>query len=267
MAPAVLGGVLGMVLAWWGTRALIHFAPPNLPRAGDVHVDYAVLGFAMGISMLSALVFGVLPALQASRAEFSSRGVLRGGSHALRNSLVVAEIALSFVLATGAGLFFRSFLALNAVDMGFRADNTLVMYAHAPAKSLQRACRCGAIFVDQCFCRRSRACSWRAVDGCCDGIARSGRYGSNGSYAVVGKHVFGEGQKMPQSNWSLSSPNYFATLGVPLLRGRDFTVCGDRYDAPGVIIVSDSVVRARRFPVAAKIRSGGRLSAVSTSRR
>jgi predicted permease len=70
----------------------------------------------------------------------------------------------------------------------------------------------------------------------------TGRYGSNGSYAVVGKHVFGEGQKMPQSNWSLSSPDYFATMRIPLLRGRDFTV-RDRYDAPGVIIVSDSVVR------------------------
>jgi predicted permease len=244
MALAVMGGVLGMALAWWGTRALIHFAPPDLPRVSDVHVDYAVLGFAVGISMLSALVFGALPALQASRAEFSSsqngRGVLRGGSHTLRNSLVVAEIALSFVLATGAGLFFRSFLALNAVDMGFRADNTLVMYAHAPAKSLQEHVDVGRSFVDKILPSLASLPGVRSTAAVM-GLP-TGRYGSNGSYAVVGKHVFGEGQKMPQSNWSLSSPDYFATMRIPLLRGRDFTV-RDRYDAPGVIIVSDSVVR------------------------
>jgi putative ABC transport system permease protein len=133
---AAFGGLLGIVLASWGTRALLHFAPAGLPRADEIHLDYAVLAFAMGLSLLSAIVFGVLPAMQASRVEFSSRGVLRGGSHRLRNSLVVAEIAPSFVLATGAGLFFRSFLAPNAVDMGFRQDNILVMYAHAPAKEL-----------------------------------------------------------------------------------------------------------------------------------
>ena len=103
----------------------------------------------MGLSLLSAVVFGVLPAMQASRVEFSSRGVLRGGSHRLRNSLVIAEIALSFVLATGAGLFFRSFLALNAVDMGFRQDNILVMYAHAPAQDLNQYVNVTHSFVDK----------------------------------------------------------------------------------------------------------------------
>jgi predicted permease len=124
--------------------------------------------------------------------------------------------------------------------MGFRADNTLVMYAHAPAKSLQEHVDVGRSFVDKILPSLASLPGVRSTAAVM-GLP-TGRYGSNGSYAVVGKHVFGEGQKMPQSNWSLSSPDYFATMRIPLLRGRDFTV-RDRYDAPGVIIVSDSVVR------------------------
>jgi predicted permease len=237
---AALGGLLGIALASLGMRALVYFAPSNLPRVDDVHLNTPVLVFAMGISTLSAVLFGVLPALHASRTEFSSRGVLRGGSHTLRNSLVVAEIALSFVLATGAGLFFRSFLTLNAVDMGFQPGSTLVMYAHAPANGLDQYVDVGRSFVDKLLPSIS------ALPGVESAAAvmglPTGRYGSNGSYAVVGKQVFTEGQKLPESNWSLSSPHYFATMRIPLLRGRDFTAL-DRYDAPGVIIVSESVVR------------------------
>jgi predicted permease len=165
--------------------------------------------------------------------------VVRGGSHALRNSLVVAEIALSLVLANGAALFFRSFLALNSVDMGFRPDNTLVMYAHAPAKDLNQYVDVGRAFVDKLLPTLSQlpgVQSAAAVMG-----LPTGNYGSNGSYAVVGKHVFAEGQKLPESNWALSSPNYFAAMRIPLTRGRDFTP-RDRYETAGVIIVSNSVV-------------------------
>ncbi len=237
---ATLGGLLGIVLASWGTRALLRFAPPNLPRADEIHLDYAVLAFAMGLSLLSALVFGVLPAMQASRVEFSSRGVLRGGSHRLRNSLVVAEIALSFVLATGAGLFFRSFLALNAVDMGFRQDNVLVMYAHAPAKELNEYVNVAHSFVDKLLPTLSAMPGVQATAAVM-GLP-TGQYGSNGSYAVTGKQVLGEGEKLPESNWSLSSPNYFAAMHIPLLRGRDFTA-QDQYGTQGVVIVSESAAR------------------------
>jgi putative ABC transport system permease protein len=237
---AALGGVLGIVLAYWGTQALLHFAPADLPRANEIHLDYAVLGFAMGLSLLSAMLFGVLPAMQASRVEFSSRGVLGGGSHRLRNCLVMAEIALSFVLATGAGLFFRSFLALNAVDMGFRQDNVLVMYAHAPAKDLSQYVNVAHSFVDKLLP------SLRAMPGVKATAAvmglPTGQYGSNGSYAVVGKQTIREGEKLPESNWALTSPEYFAAMHIPLLGGRDFTA-QDRYGSPGVVIVSESAVR------------------------
>jgi predicted permease len=237
---AALGGLLGILLAAWGTWALLRFAPADLPRSNEIHLDYAVLAFAMGLSLLSAMVFGVLPAMQASRAEFSSRGVLRGGSHRLRNSLVVAEIALSFVLATGAGLFFRSFLALNAVDMGFRQDNILVMYAHAPAQELSQYVNVAHSFVDRLLptlAAMPGVESTAAVMG-----LPTGQYGSNGSYAVVGKQVMREGEKLPESNWALSSPSYFAAMQIPLLHGRDFTP-QDQYGAPGVVIMSESAAR------------------------
>ena len=237
---AALGGLLGIVLAYWGTQALLHFAPADLPRANEIHLDYAVLAFAMGLSLLSAVVFGVLPAMQASRVEFSSRGVLRGGSHRLRNSLVVAEIALSFVLATGAGLFFRSFLALNAVDMGFRQDNVLVMYAHAPAKELSQYVRVAHSFVDKLLPSLAAMPGVEATAAVM-GLP-TGQYGSNGSYAVAGKQVMREGEKLPESNWALTSPNYFAAMHIPLLGGRDFTA-QDQYGAPGVVIISESAAR------------------------
>ncbi|MDE3196205.1 MAG: ABC transporter permease, partial [Acidobacteriota bacterium] len=240
LALALCGGLAGIALAAFGTKALVHFAPANLPRVEDIHADVTVLAFAIGISVVSAIVFGVLPALHASRAELSTRGVLRGGSHVLRNSLVVAEIALSFVLATGAGLFFRSFLALNAVDMGFRPENVLVMYAHAPAKGLPQYVAVGREFVDRIvptLARLPGVVSSAAVMG-----LPTGRYGSNGSYAVAGKHSFGAGQKLPDSLWALSTPAYFATMKIPLLRGRDFTPL-DRYDSEPVVIVNQKVVR------------------------
>ncbi len=237
---AALGGVLGIVLAYWGTQALLHFAPADLPRANEIHLDYAVLAFAMGLSLLSAMVFGVLPALHASRVEFSSRGVLRGGSHRLRNCLVVAEIALSFVLATGAGLFFRSFLALNAVDMGFRQDNILVMYAHAPAKGLTQFVNVAHSFVDKLLPSLAAMPGVKATAAVM-GLP-TGQYGSNGSYSVVGKQTMREGEKLPESNWSLTSPNYFAAMHIPLLGGRDFTA-RDQYGAPGVVIISESAAR------------------------
>jgi putative ABC transport system permease protein len=236
---ATLAGLLGVLLASWGTRALLHFAPANLPRSQEIHLDYSVLAFAMGLSLLSAVAFGVLPALHASRVEFSSRGLLRGGSHRLRNCLVVAEIALSFVLAIGAGLFFRSFLTLNAADMGFSQQKVLVMYAHAPAKELREYVNVTHSFVDRLLP------SLAAMPGVQASAAvmglPTGQYGSNGSYSVVGKPT-GPGEKLPESNWALSSPNYFATMHIPLLRGRDFTP-RDQHESSGIVIVSQSAAR------------------------
>ena len=239
--PALGGAVLGIGLAWAGTRALVRFAPANLPRIGDVQVDYAVLGFALAMALLSAMIFGVLPALHASRVEFSARGVLRGGSNVLRNSLVVSEIALSCVLALGAGLFFRSFMVLNAADLGFRPERMLVMYAHAPAKTLAEHVAVSRQIANELLPQLA------AMPGVQSAAAvmglPTGTMGSNGFYWVEGRP---KPAKAPESIWALTSPDYFRTMGVPLLRGRDFAA-RDAFDSGGVAIISEGLAR-QSFP-------------------
>jgi predicted permease len=190
---------------------------------------------------VSALIFGVLPALHTSRVQTSSRGVLSGGSHTLRNALVISEIALSLVLAMGAGLLFRSFLALNAADLGFYPDRMLVIYAHAPAKGLDENVAASQAFSQQLLPQLS------ALPGVTSAAAvmglPTGTYGSNGSYWIVGQP---KPRKAPESIWALSSPNYFATLGVPLLRGRDFSL-HDSFESGGVAIISEALAR-QSFP-------------------
>jgi predicted permease len=236
----ILGGAGGLGLAWIGARALLRLAPPNLPRTSEIGLNLPVLAFALTVSLLSALFFGVAPAFRASRAEFGARGVLKGGSHGLRNSLVIAEVALAFVLATGAGLLFRSFLALNETDMGFKTERTLVVYAHAPARTLKDYVGVGEGIGGRLLPSIS-AIPGVTSTGAAMGLP-TGQYGSDGLYAVLGKHTWGRGQKLPQANFSLASPNYFATLGVPLLRGRDFAST-DSFNTPGAVIVSASLVR------------------------
>jgi predicted permease len=235
------GAVVGIAVAWCGTRLLVHFAPASLPRVDDIHVDSAVLGFAMLLGAISALFFGVLPALRTSRTEFSARGTLRGGSHWLRNSLVISEIALSLVLAMGAGLFFRSFLSLNAADLGFRPEHLLVMYAHAPAETLN-----DHVNVSRSF-DRDLLPQLAALPGVESAAAvmglPAGNYGSNGLYFRTDRP---KPAKPPEANWSLSSPNYFATMLMPLLRGRDFGA-HDEFGSAGVAIVSESMAR-QGFP-------------------
>jgi predicted permease len=158
----------------------------------------------------------------------------------MRNSLVVAEIALSFVLATGAGLFFRSFLALNATEMGFRPERMLVMHAHAPARTKLEYVGTGQAMVDRLLPRLASLPGVEAT-GAVMGLP-TGKYGSDGYYAVVGRQTMRDLTKLPEASFSLSSPNYFSTLHVPLLQGRDFTA-RDQYGAPGVAVISQTLAR------------------------
>jgi predicted permease len=141
---ALGAGILGVIIASVATDALLLRGGSGvaLPRLADVTVDWRVLLFAIGLCCASSVVFGLAPAFEASRVNLSdalkqagARGVLGGQFASLRGALVVAQIALSFVLVIGAGLLFRSLLALTSVELGFRSDAMLVMYAHAPART------------------------------------------------------------------------------------------------------------------------------------
>src|SRR5215510_4018807 len=126
-----MGGTFGLLLAWWGVDLLVSLAPPDLPRREDIGVDYRALGFTFLVSLLTALFFGLLPALQATRANLNEalKEGSRGGSRRqrLRGVLVVAEIALALVLLVGSGLLLHSLIRLHHVNPGFDTGNLLTM--------------------------------------------------------------------------------------------------------------------------------------------
>jgi len=261
-ALAAAGGALGVLLARAATNLLIRLAPANLPRLGEVGVDWPVLGFAAAASLAATLLFGLAPAWQASRVDLSEAlklggaRVSGGGSvHRLRDVLVVAEISVCFALSIGAGLLARSFLALSSVELGYRPEGILVMYAHAPARSLEQHRQASRVF-DQIFGELAAIPGVKSVAGAM-GLP-AGPYGSNGAYAVQGRHTFAPGQKLPEAGFRLSTPGYFATLGIPLGRGRDFTE-RDQYDAPFVAIISEALARqsfAGEDPIGKRLQCG-----------
>ncbi|HWQ07697.1 MAG TPA: FtsX-like permease family protein, partial [Holophaga sp.] len=258
----LLGGLAGCALAYLGTDAMLRLAPENLPRLDEVRVDTTTLLFATVISMLSAVLFSLLPAWQASRVDVNealkqSGGRSAGGrgSHKLRGSLAAIEIALAFVLALGAGLLLKSFLGLTSADLGFRTDGILVMYAHVPANEEAEYKRATGTFekILRDVSTLPGVTSASAAMG-----MPAGQYGSNGSYAVEGRHSFTPGAKLPQAGFRLASPGYFSTLGIPLLRGRDFSE-RDQYSAPVVAIISRALAREtfpNEDPIGRRIKCG-----------
>ena len=249
---AILGGAAGVLMAAFGTDLLLRVSSAGvpLPRTNEIHIDRLVLIFATATSLLTSIIFGLVPAWRASCVELQdalkqggTRGVLGGASPHLRNALVVVQIALSFTLAVGAGLLLSSFIALTNVQLGYRTEGILVMYAHAPAGSLEEHLGAARLF-ENLFARLSELPGTTGVAGAM-GLP-SGQYGSNGAYAVEGKHVFAPGQRLPQAIFGLASPGYFATMGIPLLRGREFSP-RDEYSAPFVAIISEALAR-QTFP-------------------
>jgi predicted permease len=193
----------------------------------------------------------LVPAFQASRINLAetlklsgARGVSGGALGSLRAMLVVAQIALSLVLVIGAGLLFRSLLSLMTVPLGFRTDALLVIYANAPARSLEDALR--VVQVENELLERIRQLPGVASAAGAMGLP-AGQYGSNGGYVLEGEGTMHQAPRdLPQADFTLSTPAYFSTLGIPLVRGRDFTEA-DRFGAAPVAIVSEALVR-RSFP-------------------
>jgi predicted permease len=190
-------------------------------------------------------VFGLAPAWQTSRVDLRERLIQgsrgsTGGSHRLRAAIAVAEVALAMILATGAGLLFRSFMALNAVDMGFRTPGLLVMQTHVPAPDME-ALRGAVRRLDRVLAEVATVPGVASVAGTY-GLPMS-EIGSNGMYAVEGKHVFAPGQnQLPQANFRVMTPGYFKTMGIPIVRGRDFTA-QDLEGSQFVAIISEIVAR------------------------
>jgi putative ABC transport system permease protein len=244
---AAIGGTAGLTLAYLGTSSLLRLAPIDLPRLDEIGVDRTVLAFSALISMVSSLVFGLVPAWQASKVDLRER-LVAGGTHGsigatsnrLRNGLAVVEIALAVVLAVGGGVLFRSFIALSTTDLGYRTTNVLLVKANAPTADGIPAARKTVARYERLF---PALASIPGVESVSATVGwPMGMYLANGSFAVEGRHTFAPGQDLPYANFRLASPGYFKTMGIPMKRGRDFTD-RDGYDDPFVVIVSEALVR------------------------
>src|SRR5262249_13792950 len=145
-------GAVGLVLAVWGSSTIVGLAPRNVPRLDETTIDGVVLAFTFAASLAATLLFGIAPALRASRVDLNEalkQGAGRamgGGSARLRSGLVVAEIALSVVLLAGAGLLVKSFIALNNVALGYRPETVLVMATSVQSSGLDAALRAGRFY-------------------------------------------------------------------------------------------------------------------------
>ncbi|HEX8354594.1 MAG TPA: ABC transporter permease [Pyrinomonadaceae bacterium] len=237
---ALAGGAAGLLLAQWGVDALLALNPAQLPAPQGVRVDARVLGFSLGLSALAGFIFGVVPALQLSKADVGralkegGRGAGEGAQRArLRGAFVVSQVGLSLVLLVGAGLLLNSFYRLLNVSPGFDPRNLLTMEYRLPKTRYPEG-------EQQWRFHREVAERVARVPGVesaavVRGLPFSGNGGSV-TYAVPERPAPPRGQE-PKAAENAIDPNYLRTVGLPLLRGRNFTE-QDGPRTPAVVLVN-----------------------------
>jgi putative ABC transport system permease protein len=248
---ALLGGALGILLSFIGIRIFFLMAPPWLFDVGEFSIDLTVLGFTFGISLLAGTLFGIFPALRASKPDLhealkeggrSSRSM--GGRS--RNTLVVTEVALALVLLAGAGLMTNSFLRLRNLESGFRTQNLLVVevflagtkYWDYAEKDLKRVTSQGLPFFEQVL-ERIRALPG-VVSACTAGNAPPG-WAWPANIEIVGQEPQAEENKLRASYCEIS-PEFFETLEIPLLKGRYLSV-RDVESSPWVVVINETMAK------------------------
>jgi predicted permease len=258
---AGIGGAAGVLLTLPAVRVLVAIAPVELPRANEIHLNGWVLTFTLALAAITALAAAIYPAMRAAKAEAAealksdtSRGMGRKGSARLRDGLVTAEVAATFVLAVGAGLLLRTMARLMTEDMGYQTRQLLVVDADNPAHSdddYQRAIR----EFSQIFTQLSAMPGVEHVAGVM-GLP-TGPYGSNGYYETR-NGLPADPAHQPWAIFTVASPGYFETMGIPLKRGRDFN-SGDTSQATFAAVISESLARQSfgdADPVGRQIRCG-----------
>jgi len=224
---ALVGGGAGVLLAYWGVDALATLAAGVLPRAGEIRVDGAVLSFAVGVSVATALLFGLVPALRASRPDLTRDlrdgrgGGTAGGRSRLRGALVVAEVALAVVLVVAAGLLTRSLTRMLDADTGFDAEHLVALSLVIPDHRYPEQSQYLEMYRQ--LAERLEAIPGVATVASTKALPLAGGKGIEGaSFTIEGRPTPERGQK-PQAEWHPVSPSFFRTAGIALLSGRDFT--------------------------------------------
>jgi predicted permease len=246
---ALIGGGLGLAVAFLTRDALVQFAARFTPRAGEVRIDGAVLAFSLAATVFTGLLVGSLPGLPAfdrlARAlTGDGRSTAGRPRQRVRSVLAVSQLALSFMLLIGAALMLKSFANLQRVDPGFRADHVLTMTVDLNwskyATPERRVDRQRVLQVFEPLWERVRAVPGVVTAGSAWTFPLNGAFSSNGGFMIEGVHH--DGQTLPRAEFRGASALYFETLGVPLLHGRAFDA-HDRDGAEPVVIVSQGLAR------------------------
>ncbi len=243
---AVLGGIAGIAVAWAATRALAALQPAALQAFGDVRIDWVVLAFSLGLSIVTGLLFGLTPALQAVRSG-SAEGVLRAEGRGnttgregwrTRSLLVAAELTLAVMLLAGSGLLIRSFARLQSVDPGFTTSGLLTFQLSLPDARYPKEAEARR-FVDDLRARVIALPGVGAVEAI-TGLPLDD-YGYSMSTATL-DGVAIDAATQPSTQVRIVTPGLFSAMGIRLLKGRAFTDT-DRPETPGVVVLSESAAR------------------------
>jgi putative ABC transport system permease protein len=242
---AALGTAAGLALAKLGLRELLVIAPANLPRLNAIHLDTAVLAFSILAGFVSAILFGAVPALRAARPDViatlraSGRSAALVGGSLLRNAVVVVEVALAFVLLVGSGLMFRTFLAIQSVDLGFNPHHLLTFQLLGnPGNTPQERAA---------FKRQLRA-RFGAITGV-GAVTASFPLPLAGGFSPIrwgGAEALGDPSKFQAADLQIVLPGYFEAMHTPLLAGRTFTE--DDNTADRKLLIVDQALAAKAFP-------------------
>jgi putative ABC transport system permease protein len=246
---ALVGGGLGVLLAFWGVDLILALDPGEVPRVAPIGVDGYALSFALGLSLITGVLFGVVPAWQASRPELqntlkdNTRGSTGDGQrHLARAGLVLAEVSISLVLLVGAGLLFRSLMTLVDMPLGFSTSRMLTMNV-APTGDNYRSPAQLLAYWDRVVERV------QAIPGV-ERVALTGSVPMGGGMSVLAFQPDSKppvpANQQPLTNFVDVGPGYFGALGIPVLKGREFTR-QDAVENPRVIVINEAMAR-REYP-------------------
>ncbi|MEO5894240.1 MAG: ABC transporter permease [Vicinamibacterales bacterium] len=255
---AAVGGILGMLLGVWAVDALIAIAPADAPRVSEIRLDLTVFAFAALLTIVTGVLFGLVPALHSSRADVTralkdgSRGSSAAGGRQIRRSLIVAEVALALMLLTGGGLLLQTFVHLQQADLGFNPEGLLVGAVNPPNASYNTPARHLA-FYDQVLEKASTLPGVRKA-ALASVLPLSGDSDTN--FLIEGRPAPRTSSETPVTWYRLVSASYFDTMGMQLRRGRAF----ERREAMPSVVVNETM--AKKFfpgedPIGHRINLGG----------
>ena len=238
------GGLAGLLATWWSVRAMNHWLPPNTLPIPTIEVDSHVLLFALGITVLTGLIFGIVPALRTAKVKVDEvlktggRGASGGIRTRMRNTLVAIELALATMLLIGAGLFIQTLVNLQSVKLGFEPHGLITFQVSLPPGKYPAKTK-APLFL------REMIESLEALPGVRSASVSSGiPFGAGAYYShpmmATENSILPPDAKVP-IDWRIVSPGYFKTMNIPLLRGREFEYSDA--STPNIIIVSQATAR------------------------